>query len=337
LLTPSVKQAKAAFLKNVKAKYPNIKESDLEIKVSNEVEKMEQDRRKAWRHPENLIPVGEIEGVPFVFGTPFDDFIPEEMLSEDVFDDDAFGFGMMFERPPFPGAAHLGNTADSRSALADDMATFLRISRPAAPSTLSRTAGDRGAGPSTGERRQNAAASSSRTQTRAVAGSSRQPNDVATSRSRAPATTIASSSRTVSSRPSNSSRVADRTTVAPNNPQRSDSTSARLRATTAQTSSGVLNPNRRTGTGVTIGQPATPHMGRGTSTTRTSRVRRGNSVGRSNAQRLASMTTPSMFENDFYPAGIYGRPYGYGHEDVFEDLYYDDPYEYGYYGSRRYY
>src|SRR5262249_49679392 len=154
---------------------------------------------------------------------------------------------------------------------------------------------------------------------------------------RAPATTVASSSRTVSTRPSNSSRVADRATVTPNNPQRSDSTSARLRATTAQTSSsGVLNPNRRTETGAAVGQPATPHMGQGTSTTRTSRARRGNSVGRSNAQRLASMTTPSMFENDFYRAGIYGMPYGYGNEDGFEDLYYDDyddPYEYGYYGG----
>jgi hypothetical protein len=55
------------------------------------------------------------------------------------------------------------------------------------------------------------------------------------------------------------------------------------------------------------------------------------------------MATPSMFENDFFLAGIYGRgvhpllPYGYGPDEdpYFDD--YDDAYEYGYYGGRHYY
>jgi hypothetical protein len=402
VLISSVKQAKAVFLKKVKTTYPNIKESDLEIKMSKAVEKMEQARRKAWQHPENLIPLEEIEGesfdnrrqqIPFGFSTTFDD----------GFGDDAFGFGMIFEQAQFPSppkaneannrsiagaawpgsglagiqrttspaafasrnqigtpqmgntrtsTAQLGNTADSRSALAQDMANFLRISRPAAESMLSRKTGDPGVGPSTtSEAQQNAAASSSRAQTRAVADSDHQPNDIATSGSRSQVPPVASSSPTISVKASNLSRMAAGETAAPNNAQRSASTTpARPRATTAQTSSGVLNPSLRTGTGaIIIGQPPTTYMGSGTSMTRNSRTSRGNSMGRSNAQSRTSMTRPLMLENDFYSAGIYGPgrypipPFGYGHDssfETYEDPYYDDfddPYGHGYYGGRRYY
>ncbi len=382
---------------------------------------MEKARLKAWQHPENLIPVEEIEVEsfgdrnrqnPFGFGTAVDEFLAAETVFDDGgFDDGAFGFGRIFEQPPFSsppeatgtrnrsivagvawpgsghipgtasptafvsrtqigmsrmgntrtGTAHLGNAADSRSALTRDMANFLAISRPAAASTLSRIAGDPGVGPSTtSDRRQNEAASSSRVQTRAATvGSDRQPNDVATSRSRAPATTVASSSRSPVSVEASAatSRVAAGATAAANNAQRSASTtttttttSARLRATTGQTSSGVRSG--RTAAGVAIGLlPRTWYIGPGMSTTRTSRrTSGGNSTGRNNAQRRASMTTSSMFENDIFPTRIFGRgsypvsPYGgYGHESVFdmyEDPYYDDyddPYEDGYYGGRRYY
>jgi len=311
---------------------------------------MEKERRKAWQHPENLIPMGEIEREifgdrtrrnTFGFGTAFDEFIAADMVSEDVFGDDPFEFGMTFDRSPFPILPEAsGARSRSRARASRPSSSQTRISRPAAASASSRRAGDPGASPSTDAIRQNAAASSFGVPTRAVAGSNRQPNDVASSRSAAPATTIASSSRTVSAGPSNLSQVADRTTAARNDSPRPDpTTSARLHATTAHTSLGVLNPNRRTETGTTIGQPLTPHTVRGTTRVRTLRTSRGNSMGRSNTQRLASMATSSMFESEIFPVGIYARevypvlPYGYG---LYEDPYFDD-YEYGYYGGRRYY
>jgi len=58
----SVKEAEAATIKRLLAKYPDVKACDLWINVSKQVQDDEAKRRKVWEHPELLIEDGYIEG-----------------------------------------------------------------------------------------------------------------------------------------------------------------------------------------------------------------------------------------------------------------------------------
>ena len=87
---------------------------------------MEKARLKAWQHPENLIPVEEIEGEslsdrsrqnPFGFGTAVDEFLAAETAFDDGFGDGAFGFGRIFEQPPLSSPQEAAGTR-SRSIVA---------------------------------------------------------------------------------------------------------------------------------------------------------------------------------------------------------------------------
>jgi len=57
-----VKEAEAAAVKRLLAKYPGLKASDLTIDVSKKVKADDARRRKLWAHPELLFEDGYIEG-----------------------------------------------------------------------------------------------------------------------------------------------------------------------------------------------------------------------------------------------------------------------------------